>query len=411
MFTSFFVYGQSSPDSIKLLRNDALNIYIDCNYCDQQYFKEHFTIVNYVRDRKEADVHLIITDMETGGGGTQFSIQFIGFNQFQHLMDTIVYSLPSNYTEEEDRTSMLKHMQLGLVPFVVKTRYADKLQLSIDDESVVEEEIDPWKNWVFSVYAHGSGWVEKSYSSYSVNSGLSVQKVTEEIKLETYMDLSYDESKYRLYENDSLIYSNTSSQRSYFFSNLFVKSLGEHFGIGGFFNINSNTFNNLHFRIKLSPAFEYNVFKYSEATTKQLRFLYALSYAHVNYYDTTIYNQMQEGLFSQELRIMFKYVADWGSVDLGVTGSNYLNDFSLYYIGSYVTMDIRIFKGLSFNLYGSVNIPRNQIGLKKGITTAEDVLTRQHEMETNYSLTISAGLSYTFGSIYNNVVNPRFDYY
>jgi len=30
-------------------------------------------------------------------------------------------------------------------------------------------------------------------------------------------------------------------------------------------------------------------------------------------------------------------------------------------------------------------------------------------MQTDYNLWINAGLSYTFGSIYNNVVNPRFN--
>ena len=54
-------------------------------------------------------------------------------------------------------------------------------------------------------------------------------------------------------------------------------------------------------------------------------------------------------------------------------------------------------------------MPRDQITLKKGTTTAEDILTRQHEMETDYNFWVNFGLSYTFGSIYNNVVNPRFE--
>ena len=55
------------------------------------------------------------------------------------------------------------------------------------------------------------------------------------------------------------------------------------------------------------------------------------------------------------------------------------------------------------------NIPRNQITLRKEASTPEDVLTRQHEMQSNYSLYFNAGITYTFSSIYNNVVNPRFE--
>jgi len=39
----------------------------------------------------------------------------------------------------------------------------------------------------------------------------------------------------------------------------------------------------------------------------------------------------------------------------------------------------------------------------------EEILLRRRELETSYYYYFSIGLSYTFGSIYNNVVNPRFD--
>jgi hypothetical protein len=37
-----------------------------------------------------------------------------------------------------------------------------------------------------------------------------------------------------------------------------------------------------------------------------------------------------------------------------------------------------------------------------------EVLLRLRELATEYSFDFGVGLSYTFGSIYNNVVNPRF---
>lgn len=410
LITSLFVLGQEPlHDTTGLSRELALNIYIDCNYCDQQYFKENFTIVNYVRDRKESDVHIIITEMKTGGGGTEFSLQFIGHNKYESLTDTVVYSLPTDYTEEEERASLLKHIQLGLVPYIMKTVYSDKLVLTINSNMEAKEEKDPWKNWVFKLSANGWGSVSTSYKDFRIYSGIKIQKVTPNIKIETNVYSNYNESKVRYYEDDSLVYKKDTYQRNYRFSNLITKSIGDHFGVGGFFNIRSSTYHNLELKVNLNPAVEYNVFSYAEATSKQLRFLYSIGYSHFNYFDTTIYDKTREGLFNQELRIMFKYVADWGSFEASVSGSNYLNDFSLYYVGSYIETDIRIFKGLSFNFWGAIDIPRNQISLRKGNTTAEDVLTKQHEMETKYNLWASVGLSYTFGSIYNNVVNPRFD--
>jgi hypothetical protein len=52
----------------------------------------------------------------------------------------------------------------------------------------------------------------------------------------------------------------------------------------------------------------------------------------------------------------------------------------------------------------------DQIGLRKEGSSLEDVLLQQKQLATQYYYYISAGLTYTFGSIYNNVVNPRFGY-
>jgi hypothetical protein len=38
----------------------------------------------------------------------------------------------------------------------------------------------------------------------------------------------------------------------------------------------------------------------------------------------------------------------------------------------------------------------------------EEVLLQRRQLETGYSYFFSVGLSYTFGSIFTNVVNPRF---
>ena len=409
IFTLLFSFAQNDADTTKLIRNDALNIYIDCNGCDQQYFKENFTIVNYVRDRKEADVHILVTQMQTGGGGREFSIQFIGRKKFSSLIDTIVFNLHSDYTSNEKRIALLKNIQFGLIPYILKTKYADKLQLTINSDSKVLKEEDPWKNWVFRISANGWGQVQKSYTEMQIRSELKAQKVTPDIKVETSLWSNYQESKVRLYTNDTLVYSSDTYQRTFKFSNLIVKSVGDHFGVGGFFNIRSSTYQNLEMKINVSPAIEYNVFKYSEASSKQLRFLYSVGYIHFNYFDTTYFNKTREGLFNQELRIMYKYVAKWGSLDASVSGSTYLNDFSLYSIDSFIGTEIRLFKGLSLNFWGGISIPRDQIELRKGNTSAEDALTKQHEMQTDYNLWINGGISYTFGSIYNNVVNPRFN--
>jgi hypothetical protein len=51
---------------------------------------------------------------------------------------------------------------------------------------------------------------------------------------------------------------------------------------------------------------------------------------------------------------------------------------------------------------------RNQLYLPRGEATDEEILVRQRQLATSYQYYISVGFSYSFGSIYNNVVNTRF---
>ena len=69
---------------------------------------------------------------------------------------------------------------------------------------------------------------------------------------------------------------------------------------------------------------------------------------------------------------------------------------------------IRLLKGLSLNVNAGVEFIHNQIELARGGRSPEDVYFRLKELETNYRFDTGLGISYTFGSIYNNVVNPQF---
>ena len=52
---------------------------------------------------------------------------------------------------------------------------------------------------------------------------------------------------------------------------------------------------------------------------------------------------------------------------------------------------------------------RDQIYLKRGGVTDEQILLRRRELATDSEYRFRVGFTYAFGSIYNNVVNSRFD--
>jgi hypothetical protein len=170
----------------------------------------------------------------------------------------------------------------------------------------------------------------------------------------------------------------------------------------------ASSYNNYDFSYILMPGIEYDLFPYSESTRRQLRLLYSIGYHYVNYTDTTIYNKTSEGNFQHLLGAAYEVIQKWGSIDLNVTYSNYLHDWSKNNLSVNAFLSLRIAKGLSVNFGGGASLIHDQLGLIKGGATAEEILLQRKELATQYNYFTSFGFTYTFGSIYNNVVNPRF---
>jgi hypothetical protein len=72
-----------------------------------------------------------------------------------------------------------------------------------------------------------------------------------------------------------------------------------------------------------------------------------------------------------------------------------------------VTTNVRLFKGFEFFVTGNYDRIRDQVYLQKGKASDEEVLVRRRQLATNYQYFAEFGISYSFGSIFNNIVNPR----
>ena len=98
------------------------------------------------------------------------------------------------------------------------------------------------------------------------------------------------------------------------------------------------------------------------------------------------------------------------SFSFSINGNQILDkdDLKKYNVGIYSNVDWNITKGLSLSYFAYINFDRAQIHLPLNGATYEEIILRQKELESNYFYYMSFGLSYTFGSMKNNVVNPRF---
>ena len=135
---------------------------------------------------------------------------------------------------------------------------------------------------------------------------------------------------------------------------------------------------------------------------------YTVGFDSHDYRDVTIFDKTKETLFDHRLGTSLSLRQPWGTASGSVDFSQYLNQPGKYGISAYGSTNVRLFKGFSFNVFTSLSRTRNQIYLPRGEATTEEILVRQRQLATGYQYYVSFGLSYSFGSIFNNVVNPRF---
>lgn len=387
------------------LRNDAVNIFIDCQRCDINYIRKEIPYVNYVRDVKEADLYILETRQSTGSGGDQYTITFHGQKSFAGCEDTLVYNSrpddPGDITRE-GRTQMIR---LGLMRFVAKTPLFDQVDIQSRLEAEEEDVSDNWNYWVFEIDFDPNFEIEESRREITWENSLMASRITPEWKIELEFDQEFNKTRIIEEDEDETFYKRYWSQ-----NNLIVRSLSEHWSAGLRFDFTSSSYRNINKSFDFTPAIEYNIFPYSESTRRQLRVLYSVGYSFNDYIDTTIFGMVKENLWEQQLDIAYRVQQKWGSVNLSLEASNFLHDFSKNRIELDASIRIRILKGLSFQLRGSAAAIHNQLYIAKGDLSNADILLELQELQTEYSFDGGVGFVYTFGSIYNNIVNPRFGY-
>jgi hypothetical protein len=395
--------AQQADISAERLKQAAPKVFLDCHQCDMDFIRNEITFVNFVRDRGIADVHILVTIQLTGSGGREYNLDFIGQNAYHDLRATLKYVSNETDTDDEQRRGLARVLKMGLVPYAAQTAVGDFLNISFDKKVQPEVTGDIWNSWVFSLGVSGSVSGQESENFASGSGYFSANRITQQDKLRLGVSASLSTSKFQL--DTGPISSSTDSES---FSGLYVISLSEHWSVGSWLSVYSSSYSNIALAINPAPAVEYNYFNYSESTRKQLRFLYRIGYSFNKYYQETIYEKMKESVLAQTLSATLEIKQPWGNISSSLSGSNFLSDFGKNRLQFWAGVSLQLFRGLAINFNGQCSSIHDQISLPMAGATLEEILLQQKMLATNFSYALSVGISYTFGSIYTNVVNPRF---
>ncbi|MES2523734.1 MAG: hypothetical protein V4617_13595 [Gemmatimonadota bacterium] len=388
----------------------AVRVYLDCqsSNCDFDFFRDQLRWLNFVRDRMVSEVQLLVTSLRTGAGGSEYTIAALGQGRYRGRADTVVVFTNPNDAPDVVRRQLARTFSLMLAPYAARTGLAPRMTLSYAAPTTAaanpQSVRDPWNFWVYRVGVNGYGNGEKQQSFQNGFLSASANRVTQNVRIGVSGNLGYDQSRFSLSDGTEF----TNIQRNYGGSAIVVKSLGSHLSAGATASASYSDFSNYELNLRVSPAVEYNFFDYKDFTRRQLTALYTVGVASLRYKEVTIYNRIAETRPLHSLLVAWTARQPWGSVNANINGAQFLHDPSFYSYGVGLSTDLRIAKGLAINVGGNYSRVNDQLYLRRGQLSDNQVIARQQALATNYRYFLNFGLSYTFGSIYNTVVNPRF---
>lgn len=385
---------------------DRISLFVDCQdiVCDHAYLRTELPFVTHVRDRRDADVYVLITGQPTAEGGQEASLEFIGQRPFAGVDEDLRYVSPPAATQDQVRQGLTKMLLRGLVRYISRTSSAGDLSIlytpSVTALAPLE---DPWNRWTVALSVNGFVSGQAVVKFQSLFASASANRVTETTKISTSLHSNYSSNSFQVQGREVV-----SHQRSHGLTALAVGSLTAHASAGVRASAASSSFLNQTLTLRLAPAVEFNVFPYREATRRMFTVEYSVGLTSFDYEEETIFGRLSERLPDHRVLVSLQLRQPWGSAGIGMEGAQHLNDVKKHRVIGAGNVNWNLARGLSFVTSVQGARIRDQVFLPARGASDEEILLQQRQLGTSYSYSASIGISYTFGSRFADVVNPRF---
>ncbi len=406
------VQAQEPADSSSVGPSSNLRVYVECSTfgCDQREFRTQIDWVDWMRDRTDASVHVIITSQQTGSGGREYQIDFIGLEALDGTNDLLTYTSLGTDVRDETVQGLTSVLAVGMARYALMSGAGQGLtvrQTATDartDRLVTAAEVDdPWDFWVFQVDLGADLSGESSRSERRLDGGIEASRTTVGWKIRFEADGSWREDEIEL--SDSTI---VDIRRDWNVDFEAVYALADHWSVGGKAEIAAATRTNQDLSVALGPAIEYSVWPYIESPRRSLRAQYTAGMRYFDYEEATLFGLLSETRPVHEIELSLRQRQPWGQVFANASASQYLHDLGKYRVSTGGFISFRLVRGFNINLNGRVSWVRDQLFLSGDGVSDQEILLERRRLASDFDWDIGLGFSFQFGSIFNNVVNNRF---
>ncbi len=220
-FILLFLFFETQAQSNSLPK--TINVFLDCSNggnCHRDFIRQELPIINFVRDRQDADVHVLLNIQYMESGAAMQTLYFIGNKLFENKTDTLAYKIATGIQENEERNLLLENLKMGLMQFLIKTEQVKNIQISfknIEGEIPNKEsfEKDVWDYWVFQLGLNGSMDGNQNYFNAYGNGNINANRETNKNK--TSINLNSDLSQQK-YNDNGDVYSYTFKNYNVYFN-------------------------------------------------------------------------------------------------------------------------------------------------------------------------------------------------
>lgn len=380
-------------------------LFLNCPQgCFEDFLRQDLNYFDFVRDRFLGDFQILINTQPTGNGGFRFNIRL--FNGSNKPLDSLAYVTRPAEPDAEIRVQVCNYIKILLVRHIKNKDFYEKLQINIPKRSSdsLSHLRDPWRYWVFSPEVNGWGEGESNYYMYRLAAVLNVRKITEKHRFTLNTEYNNRAVAYRLADKNNPR-GNVTELR---ITPLYAYSVSEHVSLGAVSRLQNEQFRNIRYHISTAPLVEYNFYPYSQNISRQLRWVNQAGGWYNQYYFLTVNDKMQELRYYYRTSLIADANQPWGSVQAGLHFNFFMDRPQQHRAFLNLNTTLRMLKGLSLRLQGQVSYIKDQISLVKEPFDDTVYILYLQQLPTLFNFWSEFGVVYTFGSIHNTIVNPRF---
>jgi hypothetical protein len=386
---------------------ESLKVWIACAPCDVAALRAALPFAELTTDREAADVHVELAD--PAPGVRRWTFRLIGRGRFAGQERALDVGFDAGVAPPA--ADLARALRLGLAEYAAATpngRYLDvaftRPGAGADDSTAAKDQRDPWNYWVYRVSASADTYGEESQENGSYYLSSSATRVTEAWKLRLSGSRSLSRSRFEVDETLTVI----SRLSDWNVTGLAVKSLGPNWSAALTGSVVGSSFSNARRIARLAPGVEYDIFPYRESSRRSLTLQYTVGGAHYVYEAETIFGKLREAIALHTFTTSLGLRQPWGSAGGSFVFTQQLSAPERTRVTANGNVSVRVFRSLSVNASASYSRIRDLFTLEKGDATVEEVLLRQRQLATGYRYSMNVGFSYSFGSLSNTTVNPRF---